>query len=196
MRSQAGAWDREEVAREKRPMNSRRGYTIIEVLTAWTLGTVLLGVAVALLTLMIRTRSTWQRQVADNVATLRLVDQFRRDVHQASDFQPIEREKGNPPGQGWRLSLPQDRVVEYRRGAARLERAERVSGKIGVRESFPLAVESRVAMGLERSAGAPIVRLEIEPGPPSAGQMTRRPIVVEALLGSELGEGRPGEESK
>lgn len=97
-------------------MRTRRGYTLIEMLTVIMLLSSLLGIGSVLIHRMVRAERAGREALAESAMLARLADEFRRDAHRA-------RSATLDPD-GLTLTLPDDARIEYRidEGAAQVRR--------------------------------------------------------------------------
>jgi prepilin-type N-terminal cleavage/methylation domain-containing protein len=188
----------------------RRGFTLVELLTAATVGSALMGIAVGLLYALMRADAGVHEQSAHRLAAARLADQFRRDAHAARRLVQGERGKaqeargkaeggrGNgggtyPPSASplppsalsttWRFELADGREVEYRPAPERLLRVERWHGRTVREEQFVLQPGWRASV--DRPAVWPgVVRLIV--APPGSPQQPRTDTQIDAQLGKDL----------
>ena len=164
-------------------MKRRAAYSLVEMLVVMTTGTMVLGVAVGTITALLRTGEHSRRHVLERAAICRLADQFRRDVHAARQFKPLDA--GQQAAPGWQLQLAFGETVEYRAARGGVERTEGPVGKVRSRESYALSAQVAVSMKLDESISPPLVCL----GFAAAGQepvpATVRAIRVEAVLGKD-----------
>ena len=110
----------------------RRGYTLIEMVVAITLGAAIVGASVGALLVLLRTEQAGRNRAAQSGITARLAEQFRNDVG-AATHHVADAQKGE-----WQFVLPDDRVVTYRTLPGRVEWDERAAGKVVREESYVL----------------------------------------------------------
>jgi prepilin-type N-terminal cleavage/methylation domain-containing protein len=180
-------------------MNRRRGFTLIEMLVVIAVSGALMAVAVGLLHTMIRLEHGSREELRERTAMMRLADQFRRDVHAATQFtppgeghpggqrgeQPNQQEQAGGASRTWQLSLGPDRVVEYQAEPGAIARTERASGDVLSRESYAIAPATAVSIGLagEEAPGIVTLRIELESGQPPAPGVC--PFRVDAELAKD-----------
>ena len=112
----------------------RRGFSLVEMLAALTVGSVLLGIAVSIVALLLRVDAAGGSIFTTTPLRPDWPGQFRDDVHAATRLAPaVAGEKGL-----WRLVLAPDRTVTYRALPQAVEREEAVAGKPARRESYTL----------------------------------------------------------
>ena len=169
-------------------MNRRKGFSLVEVLVAVTVGSVLLAVAVGLLYALIEMDRTSREHLRLRIAAARLGDQFRRDVHAAVRLTgPQEGAAGNgaEATAAWELDLPPDRAVEYRLEEASLLRTERAGGEVVRREWFRLPPHAVASIERSGEQGHPIVSLRITPDLKSPEAPAWRPVRIDAALATD-----------
>ena len=137
-----------------------------------TLGAIVFGLSVELLSVAMHTDSVSGRTVHDNQSIDRLAEQFRDDVRNATAVQPAVNVKA-PAMQiaaqkVLTLEMPNSRSVEYSQNAGSLLRTESTNKKITGRDEFALGdgVTARIelqpanhpaeaALVLERASAGP-----------------------------------------
>ena len=168
-------------------MKRRKGFSLVEVLVAITVGSVLLAVAVGLLYSLIEVDRTSREHLRLRIAAARLADQFRRDVHAAVRLiaPPAEAEAGAEAPAAWQLELPPDRAVEYRLEEDSLLRTEQASGEVVKREWFRLPPHAVASIRISAGQSPSIVSLRITPDvkPPEAPAW--RPVRIDAALATD-----------
>ncbi len=157
----------------------RRGFTLVEMLAALTVGSVLLGIAVSILALLMRIERIGRDQVHQDAVTARLAQQFRDDVHAAARLAPAEAGK-----QGvWRLVLTPDHTVTYRALPELVERDETVAGKPVRHESYTLPAGWSARLIAPAEGRPPLASLSAAsletPGPKD------RDVRIDAVVGKD-----------
>jgi prepilin-type N-terminal cleavage/methylation domain-containing protein len=186
----------------------RRAFTLVEMITAMTVGTVLMGIAVSLLVVLLGAEQSGRAHVARSESLRRLADQFRRDVHAAvgetaaKGAVPVSptRKPGQSP-EDWtedrpecRLSLPDNRSVQYTIGADSISREERTDSKVVRRETYLLPKDSTAAVAVDRTTTPWTLSLTIVPSDASMRQ--GHEIRIDALLGRDRRFTQPQKEGK
>lgn len=87
-------------------MRTRRGYTLIEMLTVIVLISTLLGLGSLVIHRMVRAERAGRAALDDSATLARLAEEFRRDAHQARS--------ATRDAEGLALALPGEVRVEYR----------------------------------------------------------------------------------
>lgn len=145
----------------------RRGVSLIEMIVVMTVGAVLMGVAVSLLLVLLRTEQGGRTHAQRNESLQRLADQFRRDVH-AADKTPKVVDVRDEAGFVTLLMISGDRILFYDAahespGIVRREINANSGGELS-RETYLLPEDSAAAFAvIDPDAGHPIVRLTIAP---------------------------------
>lgn len=148
----------------RRPTN-RRGISLIEVVAAATIGSLITGLAVTALVLAIKNSDAAHHDLAARSELNRLARQFRRDVHAArqATFEPAPE-----------LVTLSDatRLIRYRRNGNTIERSEELiasgapaNGQPPTRERFRLAPGSVSAIEGVPSGATSLLRLRIARAP-------------------------------
>ena len=129
---------------------TRRGFTLLEVMTAVSMSTVLLGIAVGLLAAVLQIDHGAQEQTRWAMTAGRLADQFRRDVHQAV---AAAAEDGQQPS--IELRIGPDRAVVYQVEPGRVVRFEKTGPAGGPEEWFVLPEKSTASFAYSRKGTVP-----------------------------------------
>ncbi|MEN6407145.1 MAG: prepilin-type N-terminal cleavage/methylation domain-containing protein [Thermoguttaceae bacterium] len=160
------------VGKVRRPDRlANRGFTLIEMIVVMTAGAILLGIAVGMLHLLMRTEQTGRDRVGRTAAFAQLAEQFRTDAAAALQFEPDRR----------RFILPDQREATYQTVGATMDREERKDGRLLRRESFALTAGSSVTFKLDRRDAASWASLTVGVGE----SPSQRETCVVALLGKD-----------
>ena len=140
----------------------RRGFTLVEMMVAISVGTVLLGLAALLIGSLMKLDRAGRARLAEESRLDRLAQVFRADVHAATGLAP-----GAPAGE-LRLILPGGRSVAYRAGPGAVVRArpdgeERFALPPGSMARLDVG-RSSVGLTVGREPGHPGLRVEAVPG--------------------------------
>ena len=152
----------------------RRGYSLIEMIVVMTIATVIVGLAAAMLHLLLRTERNGRQQMHRSAALARLADQFRSDVHAAA-HQPVP-DDANPSC--WTFELKAGRNVQYRGQAGQIERVETLGGKIERRESYALPPDATVWIATPANSQPAVATLIVR-------ESSNRDIRIAAVLGKD-----------
>jgi len=152
----------------------RRGYSLIELVVVMTIATVIVGLAAAMLHLLLRTERNGRQQMNRSTALSRLADQFRSDAHAAAR-QPVP-DDANPSC--WTFELEAGRNVQYRAQAGRIERVETLGEKIERRESYALPPDAAVSIATPADSQPAVATLIVREPP-------NREIRIAAVLGKD-----------
>jgi prepilin-type N-terminal cleavage/methylation domain-containing protein len=155
----------------------RRGYLLIEMLVALTVGAVILGIGVGMLHMLLRTEQTGRNRVPQARIVARLAEQFRSDVAAATN------QTSGPQKTEWRFEMAGDRVVTYRASPGEVERDERIAGKLVRHESYVLPSGCSAAIAVQRKATPAVVSLVIADNSPP--QATGHELHIIAVLGKD-----------
>ncbi len=171
-------------------MKTRRGISLIEMMSVITVATVMMAVATGLLATLFRVDGLARDGLHRQESVGRLAEQFRRDVHRAArcdnatddanqicDFRPAD-------------DATDDAVVSYRRDGNQVVRTERTGGSVRRTEAFSLSAETAVAVLIDRTSNPPMVSLTLTraPGGPKKEPLAPSPR-IDAVLGKDI---RPG----
>jgi prepilin-type N-terminal cleavage/methylation domain-containing protein len=170
-------------------MKRRRGFTLIEMLVAITVGTTLAGIAVFLLYALMKSHNTGREHLEYCRTVNRLAEQFRDDVHSMRKTSPDATETLCD-------LLPNtadDTRVRYQCLEGRIDRSELQGEKIVRRESYMLPQDLESSIKTQAQQGATVVVIVISPkgkmgtdasptrqsGPPTATGSEPVPILPE-----------------
>jgi len=168
-------------------MKRRKGFSLVEVMVAMAVGSVLMAIVVGLLYTLMETDRTSREHLRLRIAAARLADQFRRDVHAGVRLsgQGAVAEDGAEAPAAWELELPPDRVVEYRLEEDSLLRTERAGGEVVRREWFKLPPHAVVSIRLSGEQGQPIATLRIAPDVKLPEAPAWRPVRIDAAFATD-----------
>jgi type II secretory pathway component PulJ len=153
----------------------RRGASLVETLTAMTIGSVVVGIAASLVGGMLHLSRQGQRQLEDSLTLARLAGEFRNDVHAAARVERLAAE--GQAGPGVRLVAPAH-SVQYRSVGAELQRVETRGGAVHSRQHYRLPRESVALFSGPEAETDGAVRLTVAPA--AAVGAPRRDLVIEA----------------
>ena len=151
---------------------SRRGFTLIEMLAAITVGSVMLGIGVGILHLLLRAEGTGRERVHKTQVLTHLAEQFRNDMGAAVKQTLAQSDR---PKQ-WQFALADNRTVTYRALPGEVRRDERTADKLVRQESYTLPEGYAAAIKVfEYQAKPAEVNLVIarDPTPLAAGREMR-----------------------
>jgi len=159
----------------------RRGASLIEMVVVITLTATLMGLAAAILHMLLRLESTSREAIAERAAIAQLAGQFRRDVRAAESFSS----GGQPEDTSsavWELAAGPEQGIVYRAQPGTLVRSERQGDKELRRETFSLPDGASVSIEAPGENAARIVSLRIVPKPGAVESIAWR---VDAALGKD-----------
>jgi len=159
-------------------MNRRRGTTLIEVIVALTAGSVILGVAAAMLCLLLRTQSVSRDHVHQGTVLSRLSEQFRHDVLAAT---AVDGREAN----SWEFTMTPERTVSYRAESETLVREETADGEPTRQQRFSLPPGTAPSIESEGSPSATIVSLIVAPAADDRQRPAARIARFDARLGGD-----------
>ena len=157
----------------------RRAFTLIEMLVAISVGSVLMGIAVSLLLVLLGAEQSGRTHAERSESLQRLADQFRRDVHAAVG----EVAAGGEDQHGCRLRLAGGESVRYAIGGGGLSREERKGSEVVRGESYALPKDSTTAIAIDRTTSPWTLSLTIVPNDASLGP--GHEIRIDAVLGRD-----------
>ncbi len=157
-------------------MKSRRGVSLIEMGVMMSLASTLVGISVGLLYVLIRAEGRARNDVRCGIALGRPADQFRDDVHAATDGSVSDAE-------GLQLHVNKTPVtVVYHIEPGYVTRTRRDGEEVRQRESFALPRGAVVSLAIDVAATPPIAALVIAPGDPVSKRVRVEPVRIEAVL--------------
>jgi hypothetical protein len=130
-------------------MTTRRGVSLVEMLTLMSSCTVILTMSAVLIHRTMRAQEQTRYFFAVERAALRLAEQFRRDVHGARSA-ATDADAGDE-GAFLRLEMPAGETVEYRSEEASVLRIVRRDGGPAAREEYFLAEIRELSLQAEDS---------------------------------------------
>jgi hypothetical protein len=142
-----------------------------------TVGAVLTGIAISLLTVLLRAERSGREHVENNTVIRCLADQFRRDVHAATERPELKRHgivrfaRGEPS-------------VQYTIDGRNVRREKIMADRsVGRREEYLLPKDWTATVETDAMATPAVVRLTI--APQDAALRSVHEIRVEAVLGRD-----------
>jgi prepilin-type N-terminal cleavage/methylation domain-containing protein len=156
----------------------RSAYTLVEMLTAISVGSVLMGIAVSLVIVLLGAEQSGRTHAERSESLRRLADQFRRDVHAA-----VGETAGAEDRHGCRLRLADNTSVQYTVGGNGVSREERADSKTVRRESYVLPKEWTAVVAVDRATNPWTFSLTIVPD--DASLRANREIRIDALFGRD-----------
>lgn len=148
---------------------SSPGFTIVELLIAMTLLSIIAVTGVQLLGLLLRVDQTAGRQSIQRLHLQRLAEDFRRDVHRAHSIEAFAKEA---PDTGFVLLTPEERIA-YTKTATGI-----------MRESRPVAGDERLSTEtylipgqLQWQLGDQLVRMTLTPAANERGSILQSEVI-------------------
>jgi prepilin-type N-terminal cleavage/methylation domain-containing protein len=158
---------------------SRRGYTLVEMLTAMTVGAVMLGIALSMLLVLVRAEQGGRDRVYQARVMSRLAEQFRSDANAA--VRPISAKAGQKTE--WQVALMGDQVVTYRALPGRIDREQRTGGKLVRQESYVLPAGRAAKIVVNNDSTPAVASLIIAAD--EAASAAGREIRITAMVGKD-----------
>ena len=167
-------------------MKHRRAFTLVELLAAITVGSVIMGLALMLLQLVLRTDRGSRRQLVETRATAELADVFRRDVRAArsADVTGVNQS----PASRLVLQSGEGQTVEYIAGVGEIARTRKSDEKVVARESFRFSSLAGARFDIAMHASRPLATLEMtrtKTGGPPAARVNHPPFRIEAAVAAD-----------
>ncbi|MFH1921621.1 MAG: type II secretion system protein [Planctomycetota bacterium] len=174
-------------------MDRRRGHSLIELLVVIGTGGALMGIAVGLLSMLLRVDQHSRDQMRERTEIHRLADQFRRDVHAADGFTVQSPPGAENAAPAWQLPLGAGHVVQYQAEPGELLRTEREGDQVLRQESFFLPAGTTVSIDLAGEAAPGIVSLRIPRDGNQPPGSTWRGLSVDAALAKDRRFAKPNQ---
>jgi hypothetical protein len=133
------------------------------MLVVITVGTAIVGVAVALVLAMMHIEKDARSQLGAGVTQARLADQFRRDVRASTGLSVADAVDAESQGPGCELTLDSDRVVRYETSGTGVVRTELDADQVVRRETYRLPRGARVSVELAEESLPAVASLRITP---------------------------------
>jgi prepilin-type N-terminal cleavage/methylation domain-containing protein len=160
-------------------MNRRRGFTLLEMVVAISVSTVLMGIAVTTLIALLRNQNTGREHLQYCRSIERLAEQFRRDVHGAEKISAGEKEGI--------MEIPaasaEGATIRYQCFAGQIERTESKGGKIVSRESYILAPATEAALQVKSPPEGSVASIVISPRAQAGGAFCACAVRIESVVG-------------
>ena len=160
-------------------MNRRRGFSLIEVLTAITVGSVMIGVAVGMLYTLWRAQGVAREHLHHRTVLSRLDEQFRRDVHAAVTLGQDDATAA------WTFVRAPGHTVTYRAESGGLVRVETAGEEPPRQERFALPPGMIASIEVDSETSPAIVSLLVAPAAESNVEPGRRMARFEAALAAD-----------
>ncbi|MGD0516285.1 MAG: prepilin-type N-terminal cleavage/methylation domain-containing protein [Thermoguttaceae bacterium] len=162
-------------------MKRGRGFTLIEMLVAVTVGATLAGIAVLLLYALMKSHNSGREHLEYCQTLNRLAEQFRGDVH--------SMQKTSPDATETLFDLlpntADDTRVRYQCLEGRIDRSELQGEKIVRRESYMLPQDMMAAIKTEALGEATVAVIVITPKEQTEKIYRAGPVRIEAVLGRD-----------
>jgi Tfp pilus assembly protein FimT len=171
-----------------RSRKARRGVTIVEVLIVITVASAVMGVAITLLHLLLRSERNHSREIRTTVTLSRLTDLFRQDAHAATKLAVT------PAGAGaaeLKLAETSGPDIAYTANEHVLSRVESAQATIAHRDQFHFPPGSEIRFEHDESPSRARIVIEMAPRQPQAmpgrpGRAARgRTFTIEAAVGRD-----------
>lgn len=173
------------------PQRTRQGWSLIEIVAAITVGSVIFGLALVLAHGFLRMDTSLRMERQTWASLARLAEQFRDDAHAAhavaapapnpAGAKPVDS-RAEYPGATWTLRLADDHRAEYTVAGEEVTRIEHAGGKVVSRERYVLP-PGTIAKLEPPAAGSRRVALRIVPQEIAGRQPAAQALRIEALVG-------------
>jgi len=173
-------------------MNRRRGFTLIEMIVALGISSMLAGIAVLMLHALLKSHNAGREHLEYCRTINRLAEQFRGDVHAAQKTSPEVNEgvfdllPDSADGAKIRYQCLQDRI----------DRSELKDDKVVRQESYMLPPDVEPSIKIQTHQDASIACILISPKQQTPKLKHPTPVRIEAVLGrdSRLSKIQPSSE--
>ncbi len=160
-------------------MNRRRGFSLIEVLTALTVWSTILGLCVGMLATLFRAQGAVRDRLHHQATLTRLEEQFRADAYAAQSVTL------DPTASGWMVHSTLQRPVTYHAEPGGLVREEQVGEGPPRQERFVLPPGMVASIHVDSENSPAIVSLRISPLDRSSSSMPGRTVRIDAALAAD-----------
>ena len=162
----------------KRIPPSRRGFSLVELLTTITVLTILLGLCAGLIRVLLRLDQSGRDAMTIASDQVRLSRTFRDDAHRSTSPTPLTIRPDHLT-----LNLPDDSQADYTLRPSDVLRELHQGGKVRRREVYRLPRRGSVRFESSTEAGRPMISLHLhrEPG------QTPGPFEPDERTDAELG---------
>ena len=163
-------------------MKRRSGYTLIELIAVITTGATMLAVATGVIYALFEAEEASRDQLKHALTTERLADQFRRDVHAATEITEASQSVDTPHTSGWVFTLSGERSIEYLADGRSMVRTQRDKGKTVRRESFDLGRHWQASIERHPEGETGVIRLRMEADLQPSSEPFSRSLLIDAVL--------------
>ena len=157
-------------------MKRRSGYALIELMAVLATGAAMLAIATGVIYVLFEAEDASRDQLSHALTAGRLADQFRRDVHAATEMTET------PQSPGWVFALSGGRTVEYRVDGRSMVYTQRAQGKTVRRESFDLGRNWRASIERRPEGETVLISLRMEADQQPSLEPFSRALVIDAVL--------------
>lgn len=164
------------------PRASQRAFTLVEVLMATTVTSVLMLTAMTFFAMLWRAEQHGRQNLADAHTLARLARQFRDDIHAANSVSDPQDNASAP----LELHLPERMTVDYAISPGGLLRTERLGADVRRREDYRLPESRQVRWNVTGEGSLTLVGLSLLPSDEVARRGTTRIWRVEAMLNPDM----------
>ncbi|MFW6171985.1 MAG: prepilin-type N-terminal cleavage/methylation domain-containing protein [Planctomycetota bacterium] len=160
-------------------------FTLVEMLAVMTVLSAILGTWILTLHAMRKTGFQFTDGMDAATQRRRFAVQFRNDTHQARAATIKRVDQDEPAATVLELTCPDDRVVEYRLHADRIQRRNRSGDAIVSQESFRMAPVLEEGWSTDETRPHPLLSVYLDQGPGVGANETRtlHPVLVRAAVG-------------
>lgn len=162
-------------------LSARRGMTLVELLVIISACSIVFTTSAVLMHRVMHTQKKTRAFFDVERSAVRLSDQFRRDVHQATAATVDADATGEKPF--LQLQLPNDRTIEYRHSNGDLLRVESREGTAVSREEFPFPDDADLKIREAESPRRVVLSIATEPNQTrSVGERSSDPHAMPVYL--------------
>ena len=163
-------------------MKRRSGYMLIELMAVIAAGAAMLAIATGVIYTLFEAEEASRDQLRHALTSGRLADQFRRDVHAATEMTEAPPSADDPHSPGWVFTLSGERSIEYLSDGRSMIRVDRAEGKTVRRESFDLGRHWQASIGRRPEGETAVISLRMEADRRPSSEPFSRALVIEAVL--------------
>lgn len=138
---------------------SRRGLTLVELITVMTVGSILISILTAMVVQVTRIEATTRNRIAQSLAITRMSDQFREDVRAARNVELLA-ENGDRPSK-LVVMLGDSIQVDYSQSGSGIDRVMHRDGDIAARDRYQLPPDVQAAWSQPDFGDVPLARVDL-----------------------------------
>lgn len=160
-----------------------RGFTLVELVTAITLMTILVAVGVGIINVLMKVEQSGRRRMVEASTADVLAHSFRADVRAATKVEPLEAKSGLVAS--LTLTRPGGSSVSYQVGPTEVKRVEQKEGKEARNIIFRVPKRSSTGFDVHQDRGLTVVSLVYDRESALNAESHSTSFRAEAVLGRD-----------